>query len=258
MLDKSIIALINSDLDGVASAAEKERLRRVCAENAEARKYAEELRALSRGLSEVNRGVPPPTLRPAIMRSIAERSAAARRGSQSIFRGFSLRMPLRLKPALVFAAGVAAGLVLFAVGTRVVAPGGMDEKDLVGSLAIHGTGFSIGRPVEFSNGDLHAMVQTGTGIGQTIVRVRLNVPPGTLVVLAYADRGGHVETVDVGKADRAQISLEQGRVVVQGVSSGEVGILFSGDAQVLFGARLLLSDGYGGEWGIPLEGAVAR
>lgn len=258
MLDKSIIALINSDLDGVASAEEGERLRRICAENPEARKYVEELRALSRGLAEVTRGVPPPALRPAIMRSIAGRTAASRRESQSLFRGFSLRMPLSLKPALVFAAGVAAGLVLFAVGTRVMAPGGMDEKDLVGSLAIHGTAFSIGKPVEFSNGELHAMVQTGIGAGQTIVRVRLNVPPGTLVVLAYAEGGGHVETVDVGKADRAQISLEQGRVVVQGVSSGEVGILFRGNAEVLSGARLLLSDGYGGEWGIPLEGAVAR
>lgn len=258
MLDKSIVALINSDLDGVASSEERERLRRICAENAEARKYAEDLRALSRGLSEVGRGVPPPTLRPAILRSIAERSGASVREGRGLFRGFSLRMPLGLKPALVFAGGVAAGLVLFAVGTRVMAPGGMDEKDLVGSLAIHSTAFSIGKPVEFSNGDLHAMVQTGTGVGQTIVRLRLNVPPGTMVVLAYAERGGHVETVDVGKADRAQISLEQGRVVVQGVSSGEVGILFSGDSGVLSGARLLLSGGYGGEWGVPLEDAIAR
>ncbi len=258
MLDKSIIALINSDLDGVASAEERERLRRICDKDPEARKYAEELQALSRGLAQVERGVPPPTLRPSIMRTILERSTAPRRESRGLIRGFSLRMPFGLRPALVFAAGVGAGLVLFAVGVRVMAPGGMDEKDLVGSLAIHGAAFSVGKPVEFSNGDLHASVQTGIGIGQAIVRVRLNVPSGTLVVLAYAERGGHVERVDVGKADRAQISLEQGRVVVQGVSSGEVGILFSGNAEVLSGARLLLSDGYGGEWGIPLEGAVAR
>ncbi len=258
MLDRSIVGLINSDLDGAASADERERLRRICAENPEARRYAEELQALSRGLASVSRGVPPPTLRPAVMRSIMERSAASGRESRGLFRGFSPRNPLSLKPALVFVAGVAAGLVLFAVGARVMAPGGMDEKDLVGSLAIHGSAFSIGKPVEFTNGDMHAMVQTGIGIGQTIVRVRLNVPPGTMVVLAYADRGGHVETVDVGRADRAQISLEQGRVVVQGVSSGEVGILFSGDAGVLSGARLLLSGGYGGEWGVPLEDAIAR
>jgi hypothetical protein len=258
MLDKSVIGLINSDLDGMASAEERDRLRQIFAENPEARKYAEQLRALSRGLAEIDRAVAPPTLRPAIMRSLLEPSTASRRESRGPARGFSLRMPLGLKPVLVFAAGLAAGLVLFAVGTRVMAPGGMDEKDLVGSLAIHGAAFSVGKPVEFSSGDMHAFVQTGIGINQAIVRVRLDIPPGTLVVLAYVERGGHVETVDVGKADRAQISLEQGRVVVQGVSSGEVGILFSGNPEVLSGARLLLSDGYGGEWSIPLEGAVAR
>lgn len=258
MLDKSIIALINSDLDGAASAEEKARLRQICDKDPEARKYARELQALSRGLAEIDRAVPPPTLRHAVMRSIAERPAASHRESRVLSPRFSLRMPLSLKHSLIFAGGVAAGLILFAVGSRVMRPGGMDEKDLVGSLAVHGSAFSVGTPVEFENGDLHAFVQTGIGIDQAIVRVRLNVPPGTLMVLAYPDRAGHVETVDLGKAERAQISLEQGRVVVQGVSSGEVGILFSGNAEVLSGARLLLSDGYGGEWGIPLEGAKSR
>lgn len=258
MLDKSIVALINSDLDGVASPGDRARLERILAENKEARKYADDLCALTRGLAAVERGVVPPTLRPAIMRSITGTPAAARRKGYHPFGEIAWRVEGNLKSALVFAGGMVAGLLLFAVGSRVMAPGSIEEKDLVGSLAVHGSTFSAGRIVEFNNGDLHASVQAGMGTGQTIVRIRLDVPPGTLTVLTYADGNGHVETVDVQKANRAQISLEQGRIVVQGVSSGEVGILFRGNAEVLAGARLLFSDGYGGEWGIPLEDAVAR
>ncbi len=255
MLEASILELINRDLDGLASAEESARLRQILAENEEARKFSEDLRALSRGLAAVGRAVPPPTLRPAIMRSITGTEVARRQRGRSLLPRF-LSGSLRHVP--VFAGGVIAGLLLFALGSRLMAPGRIDENDLVGSLAVHGSTFSVGKVVEFKNGDVHAFVQTGVGSGQAIVRIRLDVPPGTLVVLAYPGEGGHVETVDVAKANQAEISLEQGRVVVKGLSSGEVGILFGGNADVLAGARLLFSDGYGGEWGIPLEGALAR
>ncbi len=256
MLEKSVLELINRDLDGAATAEEKARLRRICQENEEARKYAEDLRALSRGLAAVGRGVPPPTLRPAVMRSITGADVAARpRAHVSLLENL-LRMPGNLKPAMVFAGGVAAGLLLFALGLRVMAPASFDEKDLVGSLAVHGSDFLAGKPVDFKNGDLRATVQTGVGTGHTIVRIRVDIPPGTLMVFAYAGNGSQIETIDVARANLAEISLEEGRVVVKGLSSGELGILFSGNAEVLAGARLLFSDGYGGEWNIPLGGTL--
>ncbi len=258
MLDKTTISLINKDLDGLASAEELERLRVMCAGNEEARKFAEDLRALSRGLASMGHVAPPPSLRPAIMRSLLGGAVGVRRERHASLPEIWLRLRGNLRPAMLYAGGVATGLILFAAGSKVLAPGSLDENDLVGSLAVRGSAFSVGKIVEYKNGDLRAFVQIGTGVGQTIVRIRLDVPPGTMMVLAYPGGSGHVETVDVGKADQADISLEQGRVVVKGVSSGEIGVLFSGNGELLTGARLLFSDGYGGEQGIPLEGPPAR
>jgi len=258
MLEESIIALINKDLDGMASTEESARLRQICAENNEARRFAEDLRALARGLAGVERAVPPSTLRPAVMRSIASMPARAHSRSRNSFLRSLLPVPGVRRQAMVFVSGLAAGLVLYAVGSRLVSLGNLSENDLVGSLAVPGSTFSAGKVVEFRNGDVHASVQTGGGAAHAIVRIRLDVPPGTVVVLAYANAGGYVETVDVAKAKQAEISLEQGRVVMKGVSSGEVGILFAVKEEILVGARLLLSDGHGEEWDIPLEGTAVR
>jgi hypothetical protein len=258
MIEESIIALINKDLDGMASAEESSRVQEICAGNEEARKLAEDLRALAHGLAAIERAVPPPTLRPAIMRSIAAVPTMAHSRLRDSFLRNRLRAPGSWRPAMVFAGGVAAGLVLFAMGSRLVLPGNLDESDLVGSLAVHGSTFSAGRVVEFRNGDMFASVQTGTGSEHAIVRIRLDVPPGTTVILAYGHAGGSVETVDVAKAKQAEISLEQGRVVIKGISSGEVGVLLSGKEEVLVGARLMLSDGHGGEWGIALDGTAGQ
>jgi hypothetical protein len=258
MVKESIIALINKDLDGMASAEESARLREICAGNEEARKLAEDLRALAHGLATMERTVPPPTLRPAVMRSLAAVPARTHSHVRDSFLRDLVRAPGRWRPAVVFAVGVAAGLVLFAVGSRVVLPGSLDEGDLVGSLAVHGSTFSMGKVVEFRNGDAYASVQTGAGSNHAIARIRLDVPPGTMVVLAYSDANGYVETLDVAKAKLAEITLEQGRVVMTGISSGEVGILFGGKKEILAGARLMLSDGHGGEWVVALDGAAGQ
>jgi hypothetical protein len=258
MLEKSVIELINRDLDGVASAEEQARLRHFYAENEEARRLAEDLRALSRGLAECTRAVPPPTLKPAVMRSLEGKKAAVHSRLWRWNPAELISVPRNLRPALLFAGGLAAGMILFAVVSRLIPPRSLDENDLVGSLAVHGSTFSAGRVADFRNGEMHASVRTGAGSGQTILRIGLDVPPGTLVVLAYNPAGGHVEGVDVAKAGLAEISLERGRVVLQGISTGEVGVLLSGRPEVLAGARLLFSDGRGGTWEIPLEGTLAR
>jgi hypothetical protein len=258
MLEDSVLALINKDLDGLASADESARLREILAGNKEAQKFAEDLRGLARGLADVERAVPPATLRPAVMRSIAAASAGVQAGRGDSFLRNLLRVPGSLRPAMVFAGGVAAGLVLFALGRWVMVPGSLDENDLAGSLAVRGLEFSAGKALEFREGDMRASIRSGGGSGHAIVRVKLDVPSGTAVVLVYGQADGYVEALDVPKGQQAQVSLEQGRVVITGVSSGEVGILLGGKGEILAGVRLRLSDGRGGEWDIPLEGTPAH
>jgi hypothetical protein len=258
MLEKSLIELINKDLDGLASAEEQGRLRQFYAENEEVRKLSEDLRALSRGLAASGRAVPPPTLKPAVMRSLEGQEATVHSRGWRWNLAELLGVRPTLRPAMLFVGGLAAGLVLFAVGSRVISTGSLDANDLVGSLAVHGSSFSVGKIADFSNGEMHASVRTGAASGQIILRVGLDVPPGTLIVLAYSPISGHVESVDVAKAGLVEISLEQGRVALQGISTGEVGILFSGKPEVLAGARLLLSDGHGKEWEIPLEDTLTQ
>jgi hypothetical protein len=258
MLEKSVVELINKDLDGLASAEDQPRLRQLYAESEEARRFAEDLRALSRGLATSGRAVPPPTLKPAVMRSLETAKRTVRSHRWSWNPAELLGVSRNLRPAMLFVSGLAVGLVLFAAGSRLISPGNLDENDLVGSLAVHGSSFSVGKAADFRSGEMHASVRTGAGSGQTILRIGLDVPPGTLTVLVYNPTGGHVEGVDVAKAGLAEISLEQGRVVLRGISTGEVGILLSGRPEVLAGARLLFSDGHGGAWEIPLEGSLPR
>jgi hypothetical protein len=253
MVEESILALINKELDGLATSEETARLGEICACNAEARKLREDLRALAQGLAGVERAVPPPTLRPAVMRAIA--FAPGRVHSRGSFLR-TFRAPWSVRPALVFAGGVAAGLILFAIGLRLVPSGNLDEGDLAGSLAAHSPAFSPGKVVEFRSGDLYASVQAGADSEHALVRIRLDVPPGTTAVLAYGRSIGSVERVDVARAPQAEISLEQGRVVVKGISKGDVGFLFGGKKEILAGVRLILSDGHGGEWEVALDGAT--
>jgi hypothetical protein len=258
MLEESVLELINKQLDGEASAEEAAQLREILAQNSEARTMAEDLRALARELASVNRAVPPPTLQPAVLRSLAALQDGARVGGLGAsLRNFT-RAAWNWKPSFVFAGGAAAGLLLCVVGWWLISPGSVDERDLVGSLAFRGTLFPAASVREFTEGPLRASIASARRDGEAIVRIHLDVPPGTVVSFLYNGKEASIKAIDVPPGAQGEILLEEGEIIVKGVATGQVGVLFGGKGEILAGMRVRLADGHGGEWVLPVEETPAR
>ena len=253
MLDESVRALIHKDLDGMASAEESARLREILAQNAEARAMAEDLQALARELASVERAVPPPTLRPAVLRSLASLPARGREGWWERLLQSLRHAAWDMKPSLVFAGGAAAGLILCLAGWWLMAPGGVDERDLAGSLAFRHADFPETTMQEFSEGPLHASIRSARRSGEAFVRVRLDVPSGTVISFLYDRNKASVLALEVPGGAKAEILPEEGRVIVRGAVSGDVGVLFSGKGEILPGIQVRLANGLGTEWVLPAE-----
>lgn len=247
MREASLLELVNKDLDGVATAKEVARLKEILARDEEARKVAESLRAVARELASVKRAVPPPTLRPAVLRSLAAPPARSQPGWW--------RLPwMTWKPSLVFAGGAVAGVLLCLLGWWLVVPGSPDERDLVGSLTFHTRPFTAASVRDFSEGSLRATVASAWKDGEAIVRIRLDVPAGAVVSLLYDRAEASVLALDVPPGMPGEIRLAEGEISVRGVAQGEVGVLFSGKGKILPGIRVRLADITGKERESPLEG----
>lgn len=107
-INEFYIRLMNEQLDGIISGGDAEKLAAFIKSDPEAARYYEELRETLMAIDGTQKLEPPPELRARIFESIYERSrdesALQRAGGRTFWRSF----------APVFAAGVAAGFILFA------------------------------------------------------------------------------------------------------------------------------------------------
>lgn len=108
-INADLIRLMNEEIDGVISDGDAARLSAALSESPEVAKYYAELRETLKAVDEAGGIDPPPELRERIFRSVygrrEEAAAAGTDGSRRFWRSF---LP-------VFAAGAAAGFILFAV-----------------------------------------------------------------------------------------------------------------------------------------------
>jgi len=107
-IDETYIRMMNEEIDGIISNEDAEKLAEYVRSDPEAGKYYDEFLATARAIDETGEVTPPPELREKIFNSVygrsKEESRVAADGGRNFWRSF---VP-------IFAAGVAAGFILFA------------------------------------------------------------------------------------------------------------------------------------------------
>ena len=135
MTKQKLIELIHQEIDGVNSPEESRLVAKHIAEDPETKRLFDELQSLSKTLSSVDELDAPPTLKPAIARSLEHSysSASTRPRKLRILEALeSLAPGWRLSYA--FSGGVLAGIVLFLLGGNLLELGQVNENNSVGTV----------------------------------------------------------------------------------------------------------------------------
>ena len=160
---KDFERIANDELDGVATPAESEVLRRHLAENAGAREEFEALREVFLGLKRVGLEEAPPGLRQSVLNAtVAQRREAApvnRNGWANTFLGGLLQVP-NLRGAMTFASGLGVGAAAIAiVAGSLVGGRHVDIPGMTGTMAPP-KAESVGKLLESRTLELHGITVT--------------------------------------------------------------------------------------------------
>lgn len=162
-IEQKIIELINADVDGEISSADKRELDAILASNAESRVFHMELASLCTAMDSFESLEPPPHLRHLIMDSVRpQRSTAADT------RRFSR---LLSAPALRFAAAFAAGVILtlsFVSSDNISRHAFEDVTGLVGTMSESGSKLPVGSSISISRADIAGNI-TSHRSGQILI-----------------------------------------------------------------------------------------
>jgi hypothetical protein len=232
MPGKDTRELIQRELDGVLSEQERQELARLLEGDAEARRIRSDMQGLALTLNRVKEEDPPPSLKPAVMRAVEElegRRARAGAPRRALSR---LKLP---RVRFAFAAGLAAGIVLFA-GIEAITPGLLvEEVGVRGTLAPEPP-----RTGEIPNLVLHAgsaecAVTFLPAGGDPTLLVRLETPEAAAVELTWTDE---LQAVGVSRisGNAGEYEVRPGRVRIAAGGSSSVEVRFAGRAAV--GAEL--------------------
>jgi hypothetical protein len=226
MIDRSIVELIHRDVDGVISPEESARLQRILASDAEARKLADDLRALVRGFAAMAPQEPPATLKPAILRSLASREARTRLSAGlETWRGM-----FTLRPILTFAGGAVAGILLFAAISGIVGQPGTHEQDLVGTMVPVESNevFTPGEKRSFIVAGVKGTIETRYSGKFFLVRVRLDSPTAVVAVLWGGSPEVQPAAAESKGFPRPDLQLRGSQLILGPTSTGGCDALWTG------------------------------
>jgi hypothetical protein len=135
MTEQKLIELLHQEIDGVNSREESRLVAKYIAEDPEAKRLFDELQALSKTLSGVDELDAPPTLKPAIGRSLEHdySSASTRPRKLRILEALESHAP-GWRLGYAFSGGVLAGIVLFLLGGNLLELGQVNQNDIVGTV----------------------------------------------------------------------------------------------------------------------------
>jgi hypothetical protein len=127
MIEERFIELMNGEIDGANSREESLELKRYLDTLPEAKRYYEDLKAVTQMFDQAEELTPPPYLRKTILTSIFEREGEEERKSvfTSVLAG--IRLTFSRQYAYSFTAGIIAGILLFAIFSWIV-PGDIQQR----------------------------------------------------------------------------------------------------------------------------------
>ncbi|MDH4049194.1 MAG: hypothetical protein OEW68_15150 [Gammaproteobacteria bacterium] len=207
-IDQKIVELINADIDGVISVADKGELDAVLATNSEARLYHAELSRLCKDMDSAQAIEPPPHLKHLILALAKPKRRNARAAASWLMSIPALRL------SAAFAAGVA--LTLTFVSSDNLSKSAFDDvTGLVGTIS-ESAGESSGKPsIQVSRADITGKIAAHRS-GRIVVIDFDLVSRGPVDIIAnFADRNiwfnGFAQLESAGTS----VAAEPGRVTLR-------------------------------------------
>ena len=252
-IEQKFTDLINADIDGDISEAEKAELQAFLSDNAEGRALRDELAALTDALDGVEQEAPPPYMRHIIMNSVPPT------GSKQESPGFLqiLFATPALKYAVTFAAGVF--LTLSMLNSNEISNQTFDNvTGLVGTVA-EPVDTTFARSVTLSETDIAGTVSLRNAGSLMILDFNLVSADQIEVQADYTDKtiwfNGFAQLESEGttvsaETGRVQLHMEEGKrryaVYLQnrGARSTTVSLRFMADGKVVHQAKLEYSPGH--------------
>jgi hypothetical protein len=227
MVEKSVVDLIQRDLDGTLSPEEKLRLEREIASSPDSRRMHEELRAVKDVLGCIDEVNPPPTLKPSILREIQRRSAPVR-ARQSVLA------PFRARPAVGYAVAVAGGIMVGIIGFALFSslPANLDRNDVVGTLSVGGSvkGMTRGPELGITGEGVRGTVRTESSKDFELIHCSLESERPAEMVITFDPAKSGVVAIRNDQTKGTSILSREGEVRLSGVKGVHSTVLLSAPA----------------------------
>lgn len=218
MLEKSLTDLINRKIDGALTPEEEARLAKRLATDANARGLLDDLS--HQGLLAQKMAVvePPATLKPSIMRAIEQPALRARRSWIAHPFGQFFNTRRRIQYAFAFSGGMAAGMLILAVGLGIVRVGPHEESDAAGTSIIESS-TPVFQPIEerkISLGDIQGTISTASGRGEHLITLQLQGPGDSRVLLALQPETAEVTGIENLDGSKGDYTVHSGGIELRG------------------------------------------
>ena len=244
MVSNKIAKLIQNEIDGTGTARTGAQLQEILGRDPEARALYEDLRNLSRMLSEVPSVEPPRTLRPSVMRTLDTPEPARRRGRWEFSVLRSVRMRGMLRPASVFPVGVLAGMILIVVYINVINRPAVQPKDAAATLLLQpvATDLTDSRTTAIGIGNDAVTVTTGKKDGLSVLSIRLSARAAMTLNVGFDDRQIEIQAVRRSEGTGSTLTMAPGRVTIVSGNDAEFTFFIRGPRNQAQNIHLRLSE----------------
>ena len=212
-IDQHILELINADIDGEITPADRERLRAELQSNPEAQKHHDEMTKLVRSLDALPSKTPPPHMRHNIMDTV-NAIPHQRRDEVPFWKSFLVAPPLHYVGT--FAAG---SLVTFLiVSSNEISQGAFDEvTDLVGTMSsdTDAGGRGAAAAINLTDQTLAGTVRAHRAGPIMVIDFDLTSAEPVEIIAAFADPDVWFNGFAQLESDGTRVAAETGRVSLQ-------------------------------------------
>jgi hypothetical protein len=215
MIDKTILRLMNQELDGANSAADSAALRNALVAGREARERFEELRAAADLVRRAEGPAPAPDFKDGILAAIRRRSEPVGDKRPQMPAVLS---PLRLKYALFFGLGLGLGLFLLVVFRNRAVDAGFDARQLVGTV-VEARLLRPAGDLRFDQGVVSQDLHLRFGDGCLLAEVQGQAAQDVDMVWAYDRDRLSFDALRQSKGDQGGVTIEPGRLEVRTAGS---------------------------------------
>jgi hypothetical protein len=246
MISKTVLDLVNKDVDGVASPKERAKLKKLLDTDQEVAKVYADLRSLADAFDRVQPVEPPPSLKAAILRNAEQTARSVHSPMPSRFRR-AIHPVFTLSQSLVFGAGILAGVLLLAGGEMLFRTQGEGNADLTGTIATHSVTAVPTGPALFAvrQGSVEAMITLSREGDHSTVGV--SIERGRLVQTELSYDAASLKVVGIHSAHGtlASLSMGQGSLLIGGQGQTQFDVTLQRMASGIPPVRVRLKDSDG-------------